>query len=112
MRRFLQPGVSKIIFFALFLLIAVGGHLQSEGFSDGAGQHVFLPGFPFWEAWMVLLAPYALIAALFRRLGIDIAAFRGAAILFWGAQLIYFYVLACVLVSIVAALRRKREVAA
>ena len=84
MREFFRPTAAKVIVFGVLALIAIGGSLQSSGF--GQREPGFLPGLPIWPVWMFLLVPVAVVAR---------AVLRGPAVIFWGVQLVYFYLLAC-----------------
>ena len=90
MRDFFRPTAAKAIVFAVLTLIAIGGSLQSSGF--GQRESGFLPGLPIWPVWMFLLVPVAVIARAF---------LRAPAAIFWGVQLVYFYLLACVAARVV-----------
>lgn len=114
MRKFFIPTLSKIILLLLFLAIAVVGSLQASAFSEEQARVSGLwSRIPIWPAWMFLLAPLGLIFLLMDKLGLQLQQkiFGGTDVIFWSVQVVYFYVMACILVSAFAALRRKREAA-
>jgi len=92
MREFFRPTIAKLAVFSALALIAVVGSLQASGF--GGREEAFLPAVPFWTIWMFLLVPMAIVGQ---------PVLRAPAPLFWGAQVLYFYLLACA----ATALRRR-----
>ncbi len=85
MRKFLAPDPARLLIFAVLLLIALMGSLQADGFTDRSGA--FLPAIPFWTVWMFMLVPLAALSAQ-------------PPVIFWTAQILYFYLLGCLLVEI------------
>ena len=85
MLKFLTPDPARLIVFATLLLIAVMGSLQSAGFTSRSAA--FLPAVPFWTVWVVLLLPLAALSTQ-------------PPVIFWAAQVVYFYLLGCLLVVI------------
>ncbi|MGD2159288.1 MAG: hypothetical protein PVG32_20595 [Anaerolineales bacterium] len=108
LRKSLKPDWRKLILFALFAAIAVGGKIQAWAFSDIPPKpplYDLLRPFPIWPLWMFLLIPLALLAWPLRLVGLDLMG--GPPWLFITSNVIYFYLLACFIVSAVDWLRAK-----
>jgi hypothetical protein len=103
MMRFLRPDVVRLILFAVFLAIAAGGAYEARGFSEEGSGHLFGA----WTIWMVLLAPLGLLLIAVDAIGPRVDLFRAAPVVFWGVQIAYFYLLACVIAAIAGAVRRR-----
>jgi len=99
--QLLKPDWRKFLLFALFLAIAMAGKIQAWAFSDAdistkPPLYDLLSPFPFWVIWMYLLLPLALIVLPLRFVGIEVMA--GPPWLFIVANLLYFYLLACLFI--------------
>ena len=95
-KHFLKPDWRRLILFATFAAIAVGGMIQAWAFSDMPPKPLLydlLQPFPVWPMWMFLLMPLALLALPLKFIGLDLMG--GPPWLFIAANLIYFYLLAC-----------------
>jgi len=95
----LKPDWRKILLFAIFAFIAVGGHIQSWAFSDVPPKpplYDLLRPFPIWPIWTYLLLPLSLLSLPLRIIGLDVMS--GHFWLFVAAQALYFYFLSCLLV--------------
>jgi hypothetical protein len=108
---FLNPTPTRLLITTAFLLVAYGGYLQSEGFTDkDAGQpalplaRLFEPIPHLWELWVLLLAP---LAPTLRLVRIEHLFNTGPTLLFWTLQALYFYLLSCVIVFFVSKLARR-----
>lgn len=98
-KQFLKPNWRRLIPFAIFVAIAVGGKIQAWAFSDMPPKpplYDLLRPFPIWPMWMFLLMPLALLALPLRLIGIDLMS--GPPWLFITANLIYFYLVSCFVV--------------
>jgi hypothetical protein len=100
--RFFRPDPVRLILLAMFLFIALFGWRESAAFSGGSA-----PATALWASWMALLAPLGLLLLLLRKAGLPLDLFRAAPAVFWLAQVLYFYVLACAIAWLAAALLRK-----
>ncbi len=99
-RQFLRPEWRRLLLFAILMAIAVGGKIQAWAFSDVPPKpplYDLLQPFPIWPVWMFLLMPLALVTWPLRFAGIDIVG--GPPWLFITANLIYFYLLSCLVVA-------------
>jgi hypothetical protein len=101
---FFKPTPTCLILTAVFLVVAYGGYVQSEAFTQkDAGQpplpmaHFFEPIPHLWELWVLLLAPLALIL---RHVGIQQLFNTGPAWLFWTVQALYFYLISWIIVFV------------
>ncbi len=97
----LKPTPAHLIIASVLLLVAYGGYIQSEAFTEkDAGlaalplAHLFEPIPHLWEFWVLLLAPLALTL---RRAGVEHLFNTGPALFFWTVQALYFYLLSCVI---------------
>jgi hypothetical protein len=106
-----KPTPARIVITAAFLLVAYGGYVQSEAFTDkDAGQpslpfaHLVEPIPHLWELWVLLLAPLALTLRL---LGVEQLFNTGPTWFFWTLQAFYFYLISCVVVFFVNKLARR-----
>lgn len=87
--------------FVIFLAIAKGGKIQAWAFTDLPPKpplYDLLRPFPFWAIWMLLLIPLAGLTYPLRLLGLDIIG--GSPWTFMVANLVYFYLLSCLIVSV------------
>jgi len=98
---FLKLTPIRFLMTAALLLIAYGGYVQSEAFTEkDAGQpalplaRFFEPIPHLWELWVLLLAPLALILRL---AGVE-QLFNTGPAWFWALQLLYFCLVSCVIV--------------
>jgi hypothetical protein len=101
-KQFLKPDWRRLILFAIFVAIAVGGKIQAWAFSDIPPKpplYDLLRPFPIWPMWMFLLMPLALLTLPLRLVDIDLMG--GPPWLFITANLIYFYLLSCFVVAAV-----------
>jgi hypothetical protein len=112
-RLFLKPTPARLIMTAVLLLVAYGGYAQSWAFSgkDLAQRSpplagVFHPIPHLWELWVLLIAPLVL---MFRLVGAQHLFDAGTAWLFWTLQVLYFYLLSCVIVFLWDKLARRRD---
>ncbi len=110
---FLKPTPTRLLITAVLLLIAYGGYVQSQGFTErDAGQpalplaHLFESIPHLWELWVLLLAPLALTLRL---AGVEQLFNTGPVWFFWTVQLLYFYVLSCVIIFFWNKLARRRS---
>ena len=99
---FLKPAPNHLLITVVLLLIAYGGYVQSEVFTEkDAGQpalplsRLFEPIPHLWELWVLLLAP---LAYILRLAGVEQLFNTGPAWFFWPLQLLYFYLVSCVIV--------------
>ena len=100
LKHVLKPDSRKIVLFAIFLAIAIGGKIQAWAFTDVPPKpplYDLLRPFPIWPMWMFLLMPLALLALPLRFLGLDVMG--GPACLFIVANVTYFYLLCCLVVA-------------
>lgn len=100
-KQVLKPDLRKLFLFAIFIAIAVGGKIQAWVFSDMLPKpplYDLLRPFPIWSMWIFLMIPLALVVLPLRLLGIDVMG--GPAWLFIIANIAYFYLLSCVVVTI------------
>ena len=98
---------------AVLLLIAYGGYVQCEVFTEkDEGQPALPLARPFeaiphlWEIWALLLAPLALTLRL---AGVEQLFNTGPVWLFWTLQALYFYLLSCGIVFFWNKLARRRS---
>jgi hypothetical protein len=87
---------------AVLLLIAYGGYVQSEAFTEREAGQPALPLAPLfeaiphlWKLWVFVLAPLALTLRL---VSVEQLFNTGPIWFFWTIQLLYFYLLSCVIV--------------
>jgi hypothetical protein len=109
-KEFLMPDWRRLTLFSAFLLIAVGGKIQAWAFSDIPPKpplYDFLRPLPTWPLWMLLLLPLALFAQALTLFGIDLLGGPGR--LFIAGSIIYFYLLACILIGFVDWLIARHE---
>jgi hypothetical protein len=108
---FLNPTPARLVITAILLLIAYGGYVQSEVFTEkDAGQ----PALPLarlfeaiphlWELWVLLLA---LLVLTLRLVGAEQLFNTGPVWLFWTLQAFYFYLISCVVVFLWNKLARR-----
>lgn len=90
----LRPTKTKLILFAVFVVIMIGGDIQSYVFTDGEEYSVPKPPFydivnvfPFWPIWMLLTMPLSLLSLI----GISVSVNK---FMLFGSNIIYFYILA------------------
>lgn len=99
-KRLLAPDWRRLLVFGFFVAIAIGGTIQAWAFSDIPPKpplYDVLRPFPIWPIWMALLIPLALLALPLTLLGIDVMG--RPSWLFVGANLVYFYVLSCLVIG-------------
>jgi hypothetical protein len=102
LREVLKPTWSKLSLFTLFIAIAIGGEIQAWGFSDvhpNPPLYDLLEPFPLWPIWMYLLIPLALFTLPLRIIGIDL--FGGPPWIFFMSNILYFYLLSCIMVTVI-----------
>jgi hypothetical protein len=116
LNQVLKPEWKKILLFLIFIAIAIGGKIQAWAFTDMPPKPLlydWIRPFPIWPIWMLLLMPLAVLVYPLRLLGIDVMG--GPAWLFLLANIIYFYILSCIIVSglvwIIARWRSQRSMA-
>jgi hypothetical protein len=109
---YLKPDWRKILVFIGFLIIYVGGSIQSWTFTDletfGYSPPPFyeiVRLFPFWLVWLVTIAPLVLLASLIGSILIPFIG-NGADFIFnrpvWISvviYVIYYYCLSCLVIS-------------
>ena len=98
MRRFLRPSWGKLGLFLFLVAIMIGGQIQAWAFSDVPPKpplYDLLRPFPIWPLWMILLAPLVFFSLLLEFLGIGILG--GPDWLFTMANVVYFYLLSCLI---------------
>jgi len=110
---FFKPTPTRLLITSVLFVIAYGGYVQSEVFTenDAAQQalplaRLFEPIPHLWELWVLLLAPLALTLRL---VGVEQLFNTDPIWSFWTAQLLYFYLLSCVIVSSWNKLARRRS---
>jgi hypothetical protein len=110
---FLKPTPTRLLITVVLLLIAYGGYVQSEAFTEkDAGQpslplaRLFEPIPHLWEFWVFLLAPLALTLRL---VGVEQLFNTGPIWFFWTVQLLYSYMLSCVIVFFCSKLAHRRS---
>jgi hypothetical protein len=110
---FLKPTPARLVIMVILLLIAYGGYVQSEAFTEkDAGQpalklaSLFQPVPHLWELWVFLLAPLALTLRL---AGVEQLFNTGPVWLFWTLQVLYFYLVSCGIVFVCSKLTRRRS---
>jgi len=98
--KFLNPTESKVLLFAVFLFILWAGGIQSYVFTNGETYGLpkpmfydLLKPFPFWATLMYLLLPLIIPGSL-------IGVKNLPEYLLIPAEIVYFYILACLIVSI------------
>jgi hypothetical protein len=94
MRKFLSPDAARLIIFGVLIVIAVLGSMQAAGFSDRSAAP--FPSVPAWTIWIFLIVPLSALST------------QPAAV-FWVAQVVYFYLLACGVGAIVRKVRDRRS---
>jgi uncharacterized membrane protein len=100
-RQFLKPNGGKLFLFVIFIAIMAGGQIQAWSFSDVPPKpplYDLLRPFPIWPLWMLLLVPLTLIVLPLRWIGIDVMG--GSAWPFIIANIAYFYLLSCLIVTL------------
>jgi len=114
-KQFLRPDRKRILISALLVLVALAGYIQSWVFG---GKDMDLPKpplfdllapLPFWAVWVLLLLPLGMLSNAIVAIGGYGADFimRGPFSLFWAIQLLYFYVVSCLIASIWTRLGRR-----
>ena len=97
----LKPDWKKILLFLIFVAIAIGGKIQAWAFTDMPPKpplYDWIRPFPIWPICMLLLMPLALLVYPLRLLKVDVMG--GPAWLFLLANMIYFYILSCLIISV------------
>jgi len=106
--QFLKPTWKRLAIFAVLAFIAMAGYIQSWVFS---GKDMGLPKpplfdllspFPFWLLWVFLLSPLALLSNALVMIGGYETDFvmRGPFWIFSIVNLVYFYILSCLVILI------------
>lgn len=110
---FLKPTPARLVIMVILLLIAYGGYVQSEAFTEkDAGQpaltlaSLFQPIPHLWELWVFLLAPLGLTLRL---AGVERLFNTGPVWFFWTVQALYFYLLSCAVLFFWNKLARPRS---
>ena len=73
--RAFRPDWRRILLFAVFVAVTIGGMTQAWAFSDVGPKpalYDLLRPVPIWPIWMFLLAPLALLVLPLRLLGLDV----------------------------------------
>lgn len=85
---FLKPTREKAVFLLILAFISLGGYIQSYAFSDGSSPkppfYDAIHPFPFWELWIAMVLPVAILSGLFENFYI-----------FAFLMLVYLYLLSC-----------------
>ena len=95
----LETRMKRLLLVAVLVAIALGGNIQAWAFSDVPPKpplYDLLRPFPIWPVWMLLLMPLVLVSWPLRFAGIDVMG--GRPWLFLAANLIYFYLLSCLVI--------------
>ena len=98
--QFLKPEWRRLLLFALLVAIAAGGKIQAWAFSDLPPKpplYDLLRPLPIWPIWMLLLVPLVLVTWPLRLVGFDVMG--GPLWLFITANLVYFYLLSCLVMA-------------
>jgi hypothetical protein len=110
---FFKPTSTRLIITMILLLIAYGGYVQSEAFTEKDPGQRALPLAPLferiphlWELWVLLLAPLALTLRL---AGVEELFNTGPVWLFSIFQVLYFYLLSGAVVFFWNNLVRRRS---
>ena len=110
--KVLKPTPTSLVITAVLLLIAYGGYVQSEAFTERDADHSALPlarlfeAIPhLWELWVLLLAPLAFTLRLVR---LQRLFDSGPIWFFWIFQLLYFSLLSYIIVQSWNKLTRRR----
>ncbi len=115
-RGLLRPGWSEALLLSVFVLVVVGGWIQSWGFAEPPLPpkpflYDFLAPLPFWPIWMITLVPLALLTSPLRFVGVDVMA--APPWLFLPLSFLYYYLISYFMVLVVrssrAAIRRMRH---
>jgi hypothetical protein len=88
------------------LTLVIAGMIQAWVFGDAPAKpplYDWLEPLPIWPLWMMLLVPLAVLVWPLRLLGVDVMG--GSPWLFMSANLIYFYLLSCLVVAGLAHMR-------
>jgi hypothetical protein len=99
-QRILKPSWGKLFLFVFFIVVMVGGQIQAWVFSDLPPKpplYDLLRPLPIWPLWMFLLIPLSLSVLPLRLVGIDVMG--GSAWLFLTANITYFYLLTCLIIT-------------
>ena len=98
MKTFLKPDFRKLLLFSVFILIAVGGKIQTWAFDDDPQikppLYDFLRPYPFWLVWIFSMVPLMIISTPFRTLTQNIRLDLMHH-LWWIGLVVYYYVLSC-----------------
>jgi hypothetical protein len=107
-RRLFTPDRKRILIFVILALVAFAGYVQSWVFS---GKDMGLPKppffdllapFRFWAVWVMLLLALGMLSNVIVAIGGYDADFimRGSFPSSWMIQLLYLYVVSCVIASV------------
>ena len=93
--KLLRPTRAQLVVFASFLLMLLAACVQAWGFSKVGPKpplYDVLTLVPFWLIMMYLLTPLALLVSPLEAAGIDVMGSIAV-------QVLYFYLLSCVIVA-------------
>lgn len=115
LKHFFGPDWKKLTIFAIFLFIAFAGNTQTWAFSGrdlGEPKPLFYDlflGIPFWTIWVMLLLPILMLSNLIVGVAGYKADFVGRGPLWFVLliHLVYFYILACLIVFVVGKLFKR-----
>jgi len=94
-----RPTRGRLILLAVFLLIAVGGLIQSSEFTSNKSPLLpVLRPFPLWVTFVYLMIPLVYLTPPLQLLGLSL--FGGPTWFTVGSTVLYFYVLACLLATV------------
>ena len=102
--RLFRPDLLRLLLLAIFVAIAIGGSYEARSFSEEATRRFFGA----WTVWMALLAPLGLLLIVMDAISLKIDLFRAPPAVFWAVQIVYFYLLACVIAGVAQAIHRRR----
>lgn len=109
LRQVIKPDWRKLVLFGVLLLIAVGGQIQTWGFSDDPATkpplYDLLRPLPLWFLWVLTMIPLILVAAPLRELAPEINPQLGR--FWWLAIVTYDYLIACTAVSLLDWVRHR-----
>lgn len=99
-RRLLRPDWRKASVFSGFVIVTLGGWIQTWAFAEPPLPpkpflYDLLAPLPLWPIWVITLVPLALLTSPLRLVGVDVMT--APAWLFVPLSLLYYYFLSCFL---------------